>query len=663
MDKEFPFEKSQELKEQEKKKWLGTYSDEDVLAQVSQEFEAGFRFVENVRDELQADYELFKDQKENKDMLGDTTLFNVHTAFMARSFVDSPQAMFLATKIGLEDAVESLNAVYKEDDEEQNLSIVKYYKEFFKFLFGVGIIARTGWDGDMKRNLYQYVDPRIWIPDQNGDYLTGDYSYTGFQTLKQRSELVAIGIPEDVIELMHDWTRENKGAKELLEKNQEDTGLSPSTPQNTDSNPIYEVYWHFTKLIDKDGKYRKFRTLTANRCSLLLKCEEIEPISKAEKKNPELVSFGFTFWYWKPEPGNPFGDRPANKCRDVQRVKAIIANLRVQKSKAELYPMYLANQRYVKSKTDLSFGLNKFIMVDTGQDGPVNLDSVIRPMTKDFRADNSFVIDDSLDRQVEASLSIGKVVQGSTPERRDSATRDNLVQSNTDINLSLNTKINNFGERNFVRDWLRGYLENFTDADKKIVLMKNGLTVVPVSLTKKEFLVEDQVKIMVVSSGDIEAKKRKEQMAINAILPLLQMNPNASEASKNHAFRLAALANGITKEDADMIVGETPQETDAKNENGILRYGQFVPVEPSDDDLTHLAIHTGAGDNPVVEMHKWAHIQQHIAKGQPKPVVPGSEEGGAGAMNEAMTAAVSQQSANIGAQVAQTEQMPMVTTQ
>ena len=661
MEKTYPFEKSADKSEEEAKKYLGLYTDDDVLAQVGEEFDAGFRFVENLRDELQADYELFKDQKENKDMLGDTTLFNIHTAFMARSFVDSPQALFMATKVGLEDTVESLNAVYKEDDEEQNLSIVKYYKDFFKFLFGVGIVARTGWDGDNKRNVYQYVDPRIWVPDPNGDYLTGDYGYTGFQTFKQKSELVAMGIPQDAIELIHDWTREDKGAKELQEKNQSDVGLSPSTPKDTDTNPVSEVYWHFTKLVDKNGKYRKFRTLTANRCGLLLKCEEIEPVSKAERKNPELVDFGFTFWYWKPEPGNPFGDRPANKCRDVQRVKAIIANLRVQKSKAELYPMYLANQRYVKSKTDLSFGFNKFLMVDTGQDGPVNLDSVIRPMQKDFRADNSFVIDDSLDRQVEASLSIGRVVQGSTPERRDSATRDNLVQSNTDINLSLNTKINNFGERNFVRDWLRGYLENFSDADKKIVLMKNGLTVVPVSLTKKDFLVEDQVKIMVVSSGDIEMKKRKEQMAINAILPLLQTNPNASEAAKNHAFRLACRANGIEKEDADMIVQETPQETDAKNENSMLRNNVYVAVEPTDDDMVHLAVHNGAGNNPTVEMHKWAHIQQHIAKGQPKPVLPGAEEGG-GAMNEAMTAAVSQQSSNIGAMAAQTEQLPMVST-
>ena len=656
------FEASSDEKEEQKKEYLGMYTSDEVLSQISDEFETGYRFIESKRDELEADFRLFKDQKEQADMLGDTTLFNVHTAMMARSYVDTPQALFQATKIGMEETVESLNAVYKEDDEEQNLAVVKYYKEFFKFLFGVGIVARVGWDGDEKRNIYQYVDPRIWVPDPNGDYLTGDYQFTGFQKLMYRSELVAMGIEKSVLDELHDSYHETKGSKEVKQGDQNADGYSPNLTTKYDANPVYEVYWHYTKLSDEKGVYHKFRTLTANRCGILLKCEEIEPVTKSEKKNPELVNFGFTFWYWKPEPNNPLGDRIANKVRDVQRTKAIIANLRVQKAKAELYPMYLVNRRYVAPKTDLSFGFNKFLMIDSGQDGPVNLDNVVRPMTKDFRADNSFVIDDSLDRQVEASTSIGKVVSGSTPERRNSATVDNLVQSNTDVNLSLNTKINNFGERNFVRDWLRGYLENFTDADKKIVLMKNGLTVVPVSLTKKDFLVEDQVKIMVVSTGDIEAKKRKDQMAINAILPLLQTNPNASEAAKNHAFRLACRANGIESEDANMIVQETPQETDAKTENLQLRNKVYVGIEPTDDDMVHLAIHNGAGDNPVVEMHKWAHIQQYIQKGQPKPVLPGADEGG-GAMNEAMTAAVSQQSSNIGAMAAQTENLPVVTTQ
>jgi hypothetical protein len=78
-------------------------------------------------------------------------------------------------------------------------------------------------------------------------------------------------------------------------------------------------------------------------------------VSKDEEENPDLICPPFAYQYWKPEPNNPFGDRPANKLRDVQRVKAILANLRLNKAKAELYPMYFYNKKYLQNKSDLSF--------------------------------------------------------------------------------------------------------------------------------------------------------------------------------------------------------------------------------------------------------------------------------------------------------------------
>ena len=117
------------------------------------------------------------------------------------------------------------------------------------------------------------------------------------------------------------------------------------------------------------------------------------------------------------------------------------------------------------------------------------LDSIVKPLQRDFRSDNSLIIDDDLDRQVEASTSIGKIVQGTTQERRESATTNSLQQTNTDTNLSLNSKVNSWGEKQFVREWLRGYLENFKSSDGKLVKLDTGLTTVPVSLKKEDFIV------------------------------------------------------------------------------------------------------------------------------------------------------------------------------
>ena len=65
------------------------------------------------------------------------------------------------------------------------------------------------------------------------------------------------------------------------------------------------------------------------------------------------------------------------------------------------------------------------------------------------------VIDQTLDQQVSRSLSVGDIVQGSTPEQRETATTNTLVQSNTDLNLSLNAKISIWFEKSMIRNWLR----------------------------------------------------------------------------------------------------------------------------------------------------------------------------------------------------------------
>lgn len=630
---------------------------EDVLGQVKSEKDSGISYAEGVREALVVDYNLYKNVKLNKDLIGDSTLANNHHSLMARAYLDRPMAHFSPTTTGMDDVVANLNSVLKEDYDEQDYAIVSYYTFFFEFLFGVGIVARTGWDGNEKRNIYKWVDPRIWVPDPNGDYLTGDYQFTGFEKVFHKDELLSIGVSEEEIsELIPNKSKSN-GSKDRLDQDRSRVGLSPDSGGQTE-NGFFELYWHYTKFRCKDGKIRKFRLLLDDACTEILKFDEVEPITKEERKDPSLVKFPFTFYYFRPEPGNPFGSRVGDFCRDVQKAKAELQNLRLQKSKAELYPMYLYNQRYVKNRGDLAFGFNKMIAIDTGSDGAVSLDSIVRPMTKDFRSDWSFQIEQSLDRQVEGGLSVGAVMQGITPEERDSATRDNLIQSNSDINLNLDKKAHNFGERCFVKDWLRGYIENFTDADKKIAVLNTGLGQLPISLSKKDFLVEDNLKITVLSTGEIEAQKRKEQQAINAVVPLLSADPQMDKASKNHLMRLYARVNGIEEKDIAIILHDTPDEMMAKDENLILRDDEWVNVSETDDDLQHIAVHKAAGNTMATLAHIQAHIQAYIAKGKPLPM--GNSES-SGVEKEVASAAVAQQASSIGANAAQIQNLPMVT--
>ena len=371
----------------------------------------GLNFVAQYRNYLQADFVLYKNTKSQDDRLGDTTLFNKINALIARDYKDSPTVLFDTTDISQKDAVTNLNAVYKEDYEEDDMEVINYYSRWFKYLFGVGIKSKIGWDGVTKRNIFQWVDPRIWVPDPDGDYVTGEYAYTGFEKMYDQAMLFDTGW----MNLDKSYPMQFSAYSQQLQKyKDQQLDFLPNLGTNVVMNPWYDIYYHFFKVEDKKGRSRKAMAIYSNDRRNILYIKLLAASCKEEEKNPSIIPFPFSFHYWKPEPNNPFGNRPANYIRDVQKFKALIANLRIKKAKAELYPMYFYNQKYIKNRADLTFGFNKFIAVNTGADGAVPIDSIIRPFAPDSRADNSFKIDESLDQQVDRSTSISENLMGTT---------------------------------------------------------------------------------------------------------------------------------------------------------------------------------------------------------------------------------------------------------
>lgn len=621
----------------------------DVINKCRIQSQEGITFVSQYRNYLQADFVLYKNVKSQDDRIWDTTLFNKVTALMAREYQDKPTVLFDTMDISEKDAVTYLNAVFKEDYEEDDMEMINYYTLWFKYLFGVGIKSKIGWDGVEKKNLFQWIDPRVWIPDPDGDYVTGEYAYTGFEKMYDQASLFEMGW----MNLQDAYPMQFSAYSAQLQKyKDQQLDFLPNMGTNTVTNPWYDIYYHFFKVMDKNGKERKAMAVFANDRTVLLSVKLLEACCKEEEKDPSRIPFPFSFHYWKPEPNNPFGNRPANYIRDIQTYKALLANLRIKKAKAELYPMYFYNQKYIKNRADLTFGFNKFIAVNTGADGAVPIDSIVRPFAPDSRADNSFKIDESLDLQGDRSTSIGDNLMGTSTPGSDTATEQNIIQTNADINLSLNPKINNWWEKQFVRLWLRWYLENFAAGDKKIISMNTGVGVIPVQLTAKDFLIGLQVKIKIVSKGTIDAQKNKEKLALNVLAAFIQA-ANVPEISKTFMLREMAISNGLDEMKVLSIIPKMPQELIAENENALLLNGFDVTIKPTDDDVAHLVLHNAASKSPKAVLHRMAHIQQFIAKGQPQPMAANPQ------MQNSMQA---QQSSQMAGQQAQQQSTPQITT-
>lgn len=121
-------------------------SEEDILIQVSYERNRSIDFIRELRTQLNDDKNLLMNIKKDKEAIGDSTLFNVHTNLMARSYKSKPSVSFKKTKEGIEQEVKMLNACLKEDLGTSEMKALKYMKDWNKFWAGFSFTIRNGWD-------------------------------------------------------------------------------------------------------------------------------------------------------------------------------------------------------------------------------------------------------------------------------------------------------------------------------------------------------------------------------------------------------------------------------------------------------------------------------------------------------------------------------------
>jgi len=569
------------LKDILKATWL---KKEDIISQISSEYERWYRFVTKKREIFETDMRLFNNQKKNKDKIWDTTLFNVHSALMARSYVDRPQSKFISTKIGRDYIVKNLNATLEEDFNEQDIEILKYQRDWDKFFYWVGIVAKIWWCGITKSPKFETVDPRNWIPDPDGDYVNGNYSYTGFDKQMFKTDLENLWYSDKIIEQLNPSTWDFRWSDRSRSDDQVNSDLNTSYKQGNSDNPNFKIYTHFWIFVWPKATVKAMFTM-GNEQKTIVDWELLKTIDNKEKKDNQLIPFPFAFTYRKPRTSNPFGDRIATFISDVQRVKALMANLRLDKSMAELYPMYMYNTRLIKNKEDLNFWFNKLVAANPLEWESLN--NAVTPIQRDFRADNSYIVDDSLDRQVEASTSVGKIAQGSTTERREGVWTNELIQSNTDVNLALSSKVESWGEKQLLNLWLRWYLEKFTDWDTKIVNFNTWFWIIPRELKRKDFLSEKFVRIQVITVAELDKRKDKERVAYANTLPLLQ-TLERPKAAQNYSYRRFLTSSWIPEAQVEIEIPLTPQEIIAIENVEALTYWEFVEVKSDYDPLTHL---------------------------------------------------------------------------
>ena len=573
------------------------YENADLLSQVRDEHTRWLNTVTAIRNDFIEEDLIFFDQRKEKESIGDTTFFNVVWAYMARTYTERPIATFEPKEFNqmYKYFVDNLNAVKDADLESEDFENLRFQLKFDTYRYGAGIMALTGWDGVAKKPIFEVVKPQCVIPDPDGNYQDKTYNFIGFETQKRKDQL-----PDYYNKDALTFTKKITANDASLKQANDILDISNDT-----YNPVYDVYYHFTTY-----KWDKYLTVTGNNDSFFLYIEKLEAVTKEEKKENNLIPFPVLINNWRPDRSTIFGQRLATICKNTQMAIVLIQNLRYKKDKAELFPMYLYNTKLIKRPADLDMGFNKFI--PTNPDDGENISNAIAPFPKDVRSDNSASITEMLQTNISRSTSGigGNVSNGTTPETRQTLGVQQMVQNSTDVSIALDDKIQSWFDRDFLRLWLRSYLENFKSGDKKIAKVKTWMGFVNQQLSQDQFLGYVEVSISVIPTSEKEKKELKNRTALANTFTILQGIERPKIAQDLHA-REVLEANGIDPDKANLYVPQTPQEIIAYQENILLNEAMDIPINETDDHLTHLIIHKWCLETVAQILHIQAHLDAY----------------------------------------------------
>ena len=578
---------------------------QDVLDDSKTKVELSRTYIKPRRIQWRDRFRLYNNQRKQMSLMGDTTIFNVMSTMLAIYYSDEMQVTFQGREMGDVTFAANVENTAKFDYDEMEMELINYSTQWDRLFFGVGIRQCSEWDNERKTPIARSLSTLTWLPDPKGGIDVKTYRWHGFEVEYTRDEMTeeAGFFNLDKLPKSKGSSGSEKDADVAAYKEAQNLAVTEYQKIGRGGD-AYNMIDLFTILKCSDGIMRKYLVTLDENCKEIYRLEEIEAVTEKEKKDPTCVPWPITLNHYSPQREDPLGVSIPDLVEDKQRGKTIFKNLRIAASKAELYPMYMYNRDKILNKRDLDFAFNKFIAVrgDVGQ-------NTIVPINKaPSRVSESLNNEAALDSDVDIATGTGKNQSGVMSEQQRTLGEQEIVQANANLRYALGSKINAWGERRFWRLWYRGYQQNFSGTDKKIIRIQSSLGAQFSTITRKIFITNQDPDIRITSKLENEQKRFKEDVSFSAVAPLLLSDPSTPVSSRNYIKRHMLRLKGLENEMIMVMVPETPDEMKARMENDLLSRNKDYPeVDMQEDHLSHIVIHSQAEKTTAT----MAHIQAH----------------------------------------------------
>lgn len=315
----------------------------------------------------------------------------------------------------------------------------------------------------------------------------------------------------------------------------------------------------------------------------------------------------------------------ADLLDDKHRAKSVLLNLAFIAAKDKANPLYGYNPDKVKDVTQL---FNRQI----SQHIPMDDEKSVWPLQKDSAMDPSLMLFiQTLTQEATDPMGTGLAL---SPAKKgeQTATESAINQQLNDLAQSLQSKVMQFGIKDFWEDWYHRYRANTKQGNEKIatIVGVKGMTFEKIDLG--DFQTEFPPGILIYSAKDAEYKELVLRRDLMQMYPNLQasLDPEGMRNFNKYVFFPKFLSDPTMM---DLLFPKSVDEIKAEEENDVLAKEELAQVADTDNHEQHLIIHQMAKKTWAT----WIHMAWHeeLLAQQKKDGQNGGQQG-AGKVSESI---------------------------
>jgi len=557
-------------------------------------YDEAFQFLQAKKTRQVSQLVLLNNLQRGDENIASTLLLTLFNRILSNLYDDKMQVKFVPSEELDQRKINSLNILAQNDYREMDKARLDYDWTWDTLFFGRGYMETLRFDPKRKIMEPHVINPLVFGYDPFFDN-PQEWRYYWKWITKSRwqiNKLIRAGkitcitdakqLPSGIDPYLWDYKVRREAAR-------------AATPQANDSNQrdVYQILEFFGH--DENGK--KCVYWVDKNFSKVLYKEELDlrdADNGKDSKWPIVVKEAFR------EPHSSIVFSVADLLEDKHRARSVLLNLAFIAAKDKANPLYQYNPDNVKDITQLfSRQISQHIPVAdvTASIAPLNTQDPLPPGLSAFMQ----LLSQEANDPVGTGMALAPAKKG-----KQTATESAIQQQLNDLAQSLQSKVMQFGEKEFWSHWYQRYKRYTKAGDEKLatIVGVKGMTFEKIDLA--DIHTKYPPGVIVFSAKEAEYKELVLRRELQGMLPQFGeiLGPDGMKSFMKYVFLPKFLHDPTIM---DILVPKTIDEIKAEEENDNINVNSLPQVAETDEHTEHLAIHRMAQNTWA----KWVHIAWH----------------------------------------------------